>query len=177
MSGGSGGRGTVRYMFAHPEMFCSAAPGGSGLGAERAQADNDGVETSSFEPPLASMSSQDGKTTLTLAEPTPRPGSDALGAETDREVRNQQIEQNARCAFGQLGMPLRVRSEMFVSNSVTIIQWDDMLAETCVYGTSVHSWLQRVRPGKELCGNIQRRRAKGAQDSVPLWHDLFQLRQ
>ena len=23
-----GGRGTVRYMFNHPELFCSAAPGG-----------------------------------------------------------------------------------------------------------------------------------------------------
>jgi hypothetical protein len=47
-----GGRGTVRYMFAHPELFCSAAPGGSGLGAERAQANDNGVETSSFEPPV-----------------------------------------------------------------------------------------------------------------------------
>ena len=74
-------------MFAHPELFCSAAPGGSGLGAERAQAKNDGVETSSFEPPLARMSSQNGATTITFDEPAPRPGSDALNGETDRAVR------------------------------------------------------------------------------------------
>jgi hypothetical protein len=85
--GASGGRGTVRYMFAHPELFCSAAPGGSGFGAERAQSMNGGVETSSFEPPLASMSSRNRATTLTLQKPAPRPGSDALNGETDLEVR------------------------------------------------------------------------------------------
>lgn len=91
-------------MFAHPELFCSAAPGGSGLGAERAQANDNGVETSSFEPPLASMSSHSGATTLTLNEPAPRPGSDALDGETDRGVRVDRSTQ-------QISLGLKCRSE------------------------------------------------------------------
>jgi enterochelin esterase-like enzyme len=80
-----GGRGVVRYMFAHPELFCSAAPGGAGLGAERAQANDNGVESSSFEPPLASMVSDGKATTLTLEPATPRGGSDATDGEIDME--------------------------------------------------------------------------------------------
>lgn len=41
-----GGRGTTRIMFKYPELFVSAAPGGSGYGPEKAIRDNDGVEPS-----------------------------------------------------------------------------------------------------------------------------------
>ena len=30
-----GGRGTTRIMFRHPELFCSAAPGGGGFATEK----------------------------------------------------------------------------------------------------------------------------------------------
>jgi len=41
-----GGRGTTRIMFKYPELFVSAAPGGSGYGPEKTIRDNDGVEPS-----------------------------------------------------------------------------------------------------------------------------------
>ncbi len=39
---------------------------GSGLGAERAQYNDDGIETSSFEPSAVHMASHDGATHLTI---------------------------------------------------------------------------------------------------------------
>jgi enterochelin esterase-like enzyme len=42
-----GGRGTTRIMFKYPELFCSAAPGGSGYGPEKTIQENDGAESES----------------------------------------------------------------------------------------------------------------------------------
>ena len=42
-----GGRGTTRIMFKYPELFCSAAPGGSGYGPEKTIQENDGAESGS----------------------------------------------------------------------------------------------------------------------------------
>lgn len=39
-----GGRGTTRIMFKYPELFASAAPGGSGYGPEKAIQENGGAE-------------------------------------------------------------------------------------------------------------------------------------
>lgn len=39
-----GGRGTTRIMFTYPELFASAAPGGSGYGPEKRIQENDGWE-------------------------------------------------------------------------------------------------------------------------------------
>lgn len=39
-----GGRGTTRIMFRHPELFCSAAPGGSGFATEKKISENNGHE-------------------------------------------------------------------------------------------------------------------------------------
>ena len=39
-----GGRGTTRIMFKHPELFCSAAPGGAGHSTEKKISENDGRE-------------------------------------------------------------------------------------------------------------------------------------
>lgn len=39
-----GGRGTTRIMFTYPELFASAAPGGSGYGPEKHIQENDGWE-------------------------------------------------------------------------------------------------------------------------------------
>jgi len=39
-----GGRGTTRIMFRHPELFVSAAPGGSGYATEKRISENDGFE-------------------------------------------------------------------------------------------------------------------------------------
>ena len=44
-------------------MVCGS---GSGLGAERAQYNDDGIETSSFEPSAVHMASHDGATHLTI---------------------------------------------------------------------------------------------------------------
>lgn len=40
-----GGRGTTRILFRHPELFVSAAPGGSGYEPEKRIQDNDGAES------------------------------------------------------------------------------------------------------------------------------------
>ena len=40
-----GGRGTARIMFRHPELFCSAAPGGGGFATEKKISENDGHES------------------------------------------------------------------------------------------------------------------------------------
>lgn len=40
-----GGRGTTRIMFRHPELFVSAAPGGSGYEPEKRIQENDGAES------------------------------------------------------------------------------------------------------------------------------------
>ncbi|MEM7601259.1 MAG: alpha/beta hydrolase-fold protein [Verrucomicrobiota bacterium] len=40
-----GGRGTTRVMFRYPELFVSAAPGGSGYSTEKRVQENDGVES------------------------------------------------------------------------------------------------------------------------------------
>ena len=40
-----GGRGTTRIMFRHPELFVSAAPGGSGYEPEKRIQDNGGAES------------------------------------------------------------------------------------------------------------------------------------
>ncbi len=40
-----GGRGTTRIMFKYPELFISAAPGGSGYGPEKTIQENDGRES------------------------------------------------------------------------------------------------------------------------------------
>jgi endo-1,4-beta-xylanase len=47
-----GGRGTTRIMFEYPELFCSAAPGGSGYATEKHISENDGWEneTLRFQP-------------------------------------------------------------------------------------------------------------------------------
>lgn len=39
-----GGRGTSRIMFKHPQLFCSAAPGGGGYATEKRISENDGWE-------------------------------------------------------------------------------------------------------------------------------------
>ena len=39
-----GGRGTTRILFKHPELWCSAAPGGSGYEPEKRIQENDGWE-------------------------------------------------------------------------------------------------------------------------------------
>ena len=39
-----GGRGTARIMFKHPELFCSAAPGGGGYATEKRISENNGEE-------------------------------------------------------------------------------------------------------------------------------------
>jgi len=39
-----GGRGTARMMFKHPELFCSAAPGGGGYATEKRISENKGQE-------------------------------------------------------------------------------------------------------------------------------------
>jgi endo-1,4-beta-xylanase len=39
-----GGRGTARNMFKHPDLFCSAAPGGGGHATEKRISENDGRE-------------------------------------------------------------------------------------------------------------------------------------
>ncbi|MEM8955166.1 MAG: alpha/beta hydrolase-fold protein [Verrucomicrobiota bacterium] len=43
-----GGRGTTRIMFKHPELFASAAPGGSGYEPEKRIQENDGWESNSI---------------------------------------------------------------------------------------------------------------------------------
>ncbi|MFK8115657.1 MAG: alpha/beta hydrolase [Rubripirellula sp.] len=43
-----GGRGTTRIMFRHPELFVSAAPGGSGYEPEQRIQQNDGAESESL---------------------------------------------------------------------------------------------------------------------------------
>jgi endo-1,4-beta-xylanase len=40
-----GGRGTTRIMFKHPQLFASAAPGGSGYEPEKRIQENDGAES------------------------------------------------------------------------------------------------------------------------------------
>ena len=40
-----GGRGTTRLMFRYPELFCSAAPGGSGYATEKKISENGGAES------------------------------------------------------------------------------------------------------------------------------------
>jgi endo-1,4-beta-xylanase len=40
-----GGRGTTRIMFKYPELFASAAPGGSGYGPEKRIQENEGAES------------------------------------------------------------------------------------------------------------------------------------
>lgn len=40
-----GGRGTTRIMFKHPQLFCSAAPGGAGHGTEKSISENEGRES------------------------------------------------------------------------------------------------------------------------------------
>jgi len=40
-----GGRGTTRILLKHPELFVSAAPGGSGYGPEKRIQENDGAES------------------------------------------------------------------------------------------------------------------------------------
>ncbi|MGI9241912.1 MAG: alpha/beta hydrolase [Verrucomicrobiales bacterium] len=40
-----GGRGTTRIMFKYPQLFCSAAPGGSGYGPEKRIQENAGAES------------------------------------------------------------------------------------------------------------------------------------
>lgn len=40
-----GGRGTTRIMFKHPELFCSAAPGGAGHATEKRISEENGRET------------------------------------------------------------------------------------------------------------------------------------
>lgn len=39
-----GGRGTARLMFRHPDLFCSAAPGGGGHATEKKISEEDGYE-------------------------------------------------------------------------------------------------------------------------------------
>jgi len=43
-----GGRGTTRIMFKHPELFCSAAPGGSGYATEKRISEENGRESASL---------------------------------------------------------------------------------------------------------------------------------
>lgn len=43
-----GGRGTTRIMFRHPELFCSAAPGGAGHGTEKRISEEHGRESESL---------------------------------------------------------------------------------------------------------------------------------
>jgi len=47
-----GGRGATRIMFGHPELFVSAAPGGSGYAVEQIVAENDGYERDNRMPGL-----------------------------------------------------------------------------------------------------------------------------
>ena len=43
-----GGRGTTRIMFKHPELFCSAAPGGAGHATEKRISEENGKESDSL---------------------------------------------------------------------------------------------------------------------------------
>lgn len=43
-----GGRGTTRIMFKHPDLFCSAAPGGSGYATEKRISEENGRESESL---------------------------------------------------------------------------------------------------------------------------------
>lgn len=43
-----GGRGTSRNLFKHPDLFCSAAPGGGGYATEKSISENDGRESESL---------------------------------------------------------------------------------------------------------------------------------
>ncbi|MFT5123937.1 MAG: hypothetical protein ACI9TH_000761 [Kiritimatiellia bacterium] len=43
-----GGRGTARIMFKHPDLFCSAAPGGGGYATEKMISENNGRESDSL---------------------------------------------------------------------------------------------------------------------------------
>ncbi len=43
-----GGRGTTRIMFRHPELFCSAAPGGAGHSTEKRISEENGRENDSL---------------------------------------------------------------------------------------------------------------------------------
>ncbi len=43
-----GGRGTTRIMFRHPELFCSAAPGGAGHSTEKRISEENGRESDSL---------------------------------------------------------------------------------------------------------------------------------
>lgn len=43
-----GGRGTTRIMFRHPELFCSAAPGGAGYATEKRISESGGRESDSL---------------------------------------------------------------------------------------------------------------------------------
>lgn len=43
-----GGRGTTRIMFRHPDLFCSAAPGGSGYATEKRISEQNGRENDSL---------------------------------------------------------------------------------------------------------------------------------
>lgn len=65
-----GGRGTTRIMFKHPELFCSAAPGGAGHATEKRISEENGRESES-------LVFQPGYNTYDLArayakEPTPK---------------------------------------------------------------------------------------------------------
>lgn len=40
-----GGRGTARIIFRHPDVFCSASPGGGGMATEKRIAENNGAES------------------------------------------------------------------------------------------------------------------------------------
>lgn len=44
-----GGRGTTRIMFKHPNLFCSAAPGGAGHATEKLISENNGRESESLQ--------------------------------------------------------------------------------------------------------------------------------
>ena len=44
-----GGRGTTRIMFKHPELFCSAAPGGAGHATEKRISESNGRESESLQ--------------------------------------------------------------------------------------------------------------------------------
>lgn len=43
-----GGRGTTRIMFKHPELFCSAAPGGAGYATEKRISEENGRENANL---------------------------------------------------------------------------------------------------------------------------------
>lgn len=44
-----GGRGTARIMFKHPDLFCSAAPGGGGHATEKRISENNGKESETLQ--------------------------------------------------------------------------------------------------------------------------------